>query len=617
MASSAKQQEERTVHGVTWKDDLAWMEPMKGADWDTFVNLEGDKWSSLTQSLDTRSSQYQIKKELAVSSQKRFVSGPVQLGHLGTMAYSWKWDSAAKEDDSIIADLYERDGYVWTSSEDSSVVGAEVYVISMYKKGSVKPTWTRRGMSPFVGVLGDRCYSLEMKNKLIYYRLLSWNCYTGKDMKIHYVESDKRYNLEIVRGENCIWVRRQSGPKQDVFEITEKSVKLLEGISIDSRRFVFGSKCQEYLVWNLLEGWNASNTLSKLCKLPRFGDSQTPEHLDTDRGLLVTKSYGTRTLWRLFKDKEPLILWKGIGNILADPWKGDWIRVTIPGRSAVWIEWKESPLHFPKPNFFASEWLAMSSDGASIPFVLVGSKTPKALVVVGYSAYGIPTGFSTARWTPLLKDGWAIAFGMYRGGGDHTPEWEDDGRLKGRETVLEDAEAVVRQARHVTGVPAEKCVVYGRSAGGLWVGGLCGRFPKGDLFGVAYMEVPYLDVLRTTTNPSLPLTNLETDEFGLPEQRLSDFASMMKWSPMEMIGAQGTPGIKQIVRTGLNDPQVFAYESAKWVTRCRGLSQKHNNRNIYLAIQRGQGHFVQGSTGLEQQAEDISVLNEFIKNRRE
>jgi hypothetical protein len=84
------------------------------------------------------------------------------------MAYSWKWDSAGKEDDSIVADLYERDGYVWTSSEDSSVIGAEVYVISMYKKGNVKPTWTRRGMSPSMGVVGDRCYSLEMKNKLIY-----------------------------------------------------------------------------------------------------------------------------------------------------------------------------------------------------------------------------------------------------------------------------------------------------------------------------------------------------------------------------------------------------------------------------------------------------------------
>jgi oligopeptidase B len=121
------------------------------------------------------------------------------------------------------------------------------------------------------------------------------------------------------------------------------------------------------------------------------------------------------------------------------------------------------------------------------------------------------------------------------------------------------------------------------------------------------MEVPYVDVLRTVTNRSLPLTDLEMDEFGLPEERLSDFASVLRWSPMETLGVQGTPGIWQIVRTGLNDSQVFAYESAKWVVRCRAGD---SGRPIYLAINGDQGHFVYGNTGLEQQAEDLAVLLE-------
>jgi protease II len=128
------------------------------------------------------------------------------------------------------------------------------------------------------------------------------------------------------------------------------------------------------------------------------------------------------------------------------------------------------------------------------------------------------------------------------------------------------------------------------------------------------MEVPYLDVLRTTTNLSLPLTYLETDEFGLPALRLSDFAGQLQWSPMETLGEKGTPGIFQIVRTGLNDSEVFAYESAKWIVRSRGQNKTQNR--VYLAIEGNQGHFVHGKTGLHQQAEDISSIFTLIKNQR-
>jgi protease II len=136
------------------------------------------------------------------------------------------------------------------------------------------------------------------------------------------------------------------------------------------------------------------------------------------------------------------------------------------------------------------------------------------------------------------------------------------------------------------------------------VGGLAAKFPRGDLAGGLYMEVPYLDVLRTTTNRTLPLTNIETDEFGLPEQRLSDFASILQWSPMELMPEKGIPGIWQIVRTSLNDSEVFAYESAKWVVRSK-------NAAALLVVEAGQGHFVPGMRGIIQQAEDLAVLLEF------
>jgi oligopeptidase B len=242
--------------------------------------------------------------------------------------------------------------------------------------------------------------------------------------------------------------------------------------------------------------------------------------------------------------------------------------------------------------------MARSADGTEIPYYVLkhGSKS-QGLLVIGYGAYGIPTSFMTARWTPLLKQGWAIAIGLWRGGGDHTPEWEDSGRRYGRIKVLDDAEAVVKAARAFTQVPAKRTVLYGRSAGGLWVGGLAAKHPQGDLAGGAYMEMPYLDVLRTTTNRTLPLTNIETDEFGLPEKRLSDFIGMLEWSPMELIGRsrEEIPGMWQIIRTATNDSEVFAYESAKWVAR---------SKNAFLALGDG-GHFT-GS--IETQAEDLSAI---------
>ena len=306
---------------------------------------------------------------------------------------------------------------------------------------------------------------------------------------------------------------------------------------------------------------------------------------------------------------------------MIDPWESNWMRITVPGVKIAWHLLGSglgsgSGSGLSQKTQGVREHFVKSADGTEVPFYMVGPKGKSSgLFIAAYSAYGIPSSFSTARWVPLLAAGWTICFPLYRGGGDHTPEWEDAGRLRGRLRVLEDAEAVVKEARSICDIPASSTVLYGRSAGGLWVGGLCSRYPNGDLFGGAYMEVPYLDVLRTTTNHSLPLTFLETDEFGLPAMRLSDFEGMMKWSPMETLPAGGLR-IAQIVRTGLNDSQVFAYESAKWMMRSSGLSHGQNQSpRQLLAIQGGQGHFVNGSVGLQQQAEDIAVLMSLIKNR--
>jgi len=594
------------------------MEPMKGSRWDKLLREEQTTWRTLVESVkeDIEPLVYELSNSDRRADEKKFeaAGGTVEIGMKGTMALNWKWHGT----DTVysVANLdARRGGGVWTSEDVGN--GKEIYEIQHRVRGKPYPIWKHKGYGPFVAVVGDRCYSVEAKKSLIYWRLVSWDAFTGKDERVHYEEKNYRYNLSLVRaGSEGAFLVRQAGPMQDAFAIEKNgTLELLEGYSEYSRRFVFGSNAKEYLVWSADKGrWRFSNELLWRHRRTPFQfpnlRTATPESFDTKHGLLVTRSKGKRTLWSLRPNSR--ILWEGYGNITIDPWEGSWIDITQPGSETLW--WRYTPNTIAPPSMTTLKEnrtvvirSAESEDGTKIPYILVKPSGPSTgLLVIGYGAYGISTGFSTTRWEPLLKRGLSLAIGLWRGGGDHTPEWEDAGRLEGRERVLEDAEAVVRNAKEYTRSPAERTWLYGRSAGGLWVGGLIARYPKGDLAGGAYMEVPYLDVLRTITNRSLPLTDIETDEFGLPEQRVSDFVGALSWSPMEelLAGGKGTPGVAQIVRTGLNDSEVLAYESVKWVIR----SRNGKDRPIFLAVEGNQGHFVHGSLGLKQKAEDLAIL---------
>jgi protease II len=581
----------RTVHGITWKDDLAWMEDMKSERWKKYIRTQQERWKNAVEPVNQEIPLLVAELEAAkkVSGARLFGNDQIQISHHGTMSYSWSFSDESHIHSAADLDICRKiRNRVW--SVQASDDGSEEYSLECLKRGGTSPVWAHRGVGPFVAVVDGRAYSILSKNKLVYYKLVSWDARTGEDYQEHYEEKDYRYNLELIRGScnSCI-LRRQAGGKQDCFFVTKKGIESVKGVSLESRRFVFDlANPRNYFYWEN-NSWKSPG--KNLLELPK---EEIPDSMNLELGLLVTKWNGRRTLWKGGKK-----LWEGVGSVFLDPWLGPWVRFTQPGREVVWwrCDMDSRPHHASLWNRSVS---IHSVKGVSYVVIEPDEKQKlKGLLITGYGAYGIPSSMNTARWEPLLHRGWCIVIGMWRGGGDHTPEWEDAGRVWGREQVLEDAEAVVRAAQKETGVPASKTVLYGRSAGGLWVGGLVARTPDGSLAGGAYMEVPYLDVLRTTTNHSLPLTLIETDEFGLPSQRVADFASILKWSPMELLEGP-VKGVQQIVRTGLNDSEVFAYESAKWVQRC--------GSEALLAVEGGQGHFVSGAVGLTQQAEDLAVL---------
>ncbi len=556
---------------------------MQSTRWNSFLKKEQHAFQSLLHTPSISSELPLLQEELRAAStlakSPLLESGDVRISSQGTNAYSWYWIDHPTHTNPIASAICVKGNTIWTIEDVGH--GSEYYAVRCRSRGSQNPLWEYKGVGPYVSILKNRCYCLVSKNTLVYSKLVSWDAYTGKDFRLHYEEKDYRYNLEL----NGPFLRRQSGPKQDIFRILPTTLRLLEGISLESRRFLFDISSDTYV--SPTKTWNV-------------------ESIHSAYGLIVVKEKGIRTLY-----KDTKQIWKGVGQVLLDPFGGPWVRFVQPGFS---IEWWNASTNSLAPSPHPIDYSL--STRRSVPYCIVSRvKQPTNLLVIGYGAYGIPTPMHTSRWEPLLHRGWAIAIGLWRGGGDDTPEWEDKGRVKGREDVLLDAEEVIREIQERLSIHAENTIVYGRSAGGLWVGGLAAKYPKrNDLIGGCYMEVPYLDVLRTTTNRELPLTEIETDEFALPEQRVSNLKDLLEWSPMEQLLANELPIDRsfQLVRTAEHDSEVFAYESAKWVYRWnKGIP----TRKAWLALGRDQGHFVSGEQNLYQQASDLAILLHLIKNR--
>ena len=234
--------------------------------------------------------------------------------------------------------------------------------------------------------------------------------------------------------------------------------------------------------------------------------------------------------------------------------------------------------------------------------------------MVGYGAYGLETGIPSVmkRWAPLVQNGWAIGYTFLRGGGDHTDAWAKVGRRQGRQKTIEDFEALIRAAQQMLKIPSSRTAIYGRSAGGLLMGATLANSPDGSLMSAVYTEVPYVDVLRTTTNPGLPLTVLEYNEFGNPSERLEDFIGVGLISPADSAATTAAPGVFVLTRTAENDSQVYAYESVKWIRRLRANDTRESAPKLCI-VERAQGHFTPPEKTSHQWAVDCALLDGWIQ----
>ncbi len=242
------------------------------------------------------------------------------------------------------------------------------------------------------------------------------------------------------------------------------------------------------------------------------------------------------------------------------------------------------------PSLYVSRRLhAIASDGTQIPLSLVARRsTPldgsAPLLLYGYGSYGIsmPVGFNSNRLS-LLDRGVIFAIAHIRGGGELGKPWHDAGRMRNKPNTFTDfiSSAEFLIAEKFTS--SEKLVIEGGSAGGLLMGAVTNMRP--DLFRIVISHVPFVDVLNTMLDASLPLTVGEYEEWGNP-QIADDYFNMKSYCPYTNLAATDYPSI--LLKTGLNDSQVMYWEPAKYVAKLRTL--KRDNNPLLFKINMGAGH---------------------------
>jgi oligopeptidase B len=240
---------------------------------------------------------------------------------------------------------------------------------------------------------------------------------------------------------------------------------------------------------------------------------------------------------------------------------------------------KETPVlgGFDRNNYQSERIYATATDGTRIPVSLVYRKGWKRdgshpLHLYAYGAYGISqaVNFGSNRLS-LLDRGFAYAIAHIRGGGEMGKAWHDQGRMLNKKNTFTDFLAVAEHLVREKYTSSNRLIIEGRSAGGLLMGAVTNLRP--DLFKAVVTQVPFVDVINSMLDDSLPLTVGEFEEWGNPDKR-EEYDYMKTYCPYTNLAAKDYPSM--LVRTSLNDSQVMYWEPAKYVARMRALKTDKN-----------------------------------------
>ena len=253
--------------------------------------------------------------------------------------------------------------------------------------------------------------------------------------------------------------------------------------------------------------------------------------------------------------------------------------------------------------------MAPAKDGETVPVSLLYRKeTPldgsAPLLLYGYGAYGlsIPAGFSTNALS-LVDRGFVYAIAHVRGGKDKGDRWYKSGKREKKMNSFSDFVAAGEFLAEQGFTSRGRIVAHGGSAGGMLVGAVANMAP--DLFLGIIAEVPFVDVLTTMLDVSLPLTPPEWPEWGNPTESEADYRTIAAYSPYDNVRAMNYPHI--LALAGLTDPRVTYWEPAKWVAKLRALAT--GQELILLRTNMEAGHA--GASGRFERLKDVALAYAF------
>ncbi|MDR7031712.1 S9 family peptidase [Mesorhizobium sp. BE184] len=278
-------------------------------------------------------------------------------------------------------------------------------------------------------------------------------------------------------------------------------------------------------------------------------------------------------------------------------------------RERTLLKTQEVPSGHDPDHYITRRLMAPAQDGELVPVSLLHHRdTPldgsAPCLLYGYGSYGIamPAGFSTACLS-LVNRGFVYAIAHTRGGKDKGYHWYEDGKRDRKTNTFKDFIAVAQHLVKEGYTAHDRIVAQGGSAGGMLVGAVANMAP--DAFAGLIAEVPFVDVLSTMLDASLPLTPPEWPEWGNPIASEKDYRTIAAYSPYDNVGALDYPPILAVA--GLTDPRVTYWEPAKWVARLR--DRKSGSNPVLFKINMDSGHA--GASGRFSRLEEVAFTYAF------
>ncbi|MBF6598082.1 MAG: S9 family peptidase [Fermentimonas sp.] len=284
----------------------------------------------------------------------------------------------------------------------------------------------------------------------------------------------------------------------------------------------------------------------------------------------------------------------------------------ITTETIVKLKEQEVPSGFNPEDYTVERIWATAKDGVEVPMALVYKKGLKKdgtnpALIYSYGSYGMSSDvYFSASIYSLIDRGFVYAIAQIRGGSDLGEQWYEDGKLLNKKNSFTDFISCSEKLINDGYTSSNKLAAMGGSAGGLLMGAVVNSRP--DLYQTIVSQVPFVDVINTMLDDSLPLTTGEYEEWGNPNVE-EYYNYILSYSPYDNINAQDYPNI--LVTGGINDSQVLFHEPAKYVAKLRSLKSDDNILLMKMNMESGHG----GATGRYEGIKDTAFEFSFILNR--